>query len=203
MPGKMQVNPTLVLGVSGLPAFLAGWIFGWVFLVVAAKKAVSKDEPVRGWRRWRFGVCCSGFGNLPSGEEPSVVCLSLFHLFRATSEDKTRGGPMSFLEKLLTGLNVVLGRSTFSLCAKIRPFSLTFYRKQLVKVQPRDQFCEEPKCSYLILWEWRKMSEEGGLHLIEQKVYMYPRHWVFGANSDGRKPLLFVGAPGCFSYRTY
>lgn len=31
---------------------------------------------VRG--RWKFGVSCSGFGNLLSDEETSVVCLSLF-----------------------------------------------------------------------------------------------------------------------------
>lgn len=77
--------------------------------------------------RWRFGGCCSGFGNFPSGEESPVVCLTLSPLFWVTSEDKTRGGPMSFLEKMLAGLNVVLGRPTSSLYIKIRAFSHMFY----------------------------------------------------------------------------
>lgn len=121
--------------------------------MVAGKRAVSKDKPVRGWSEMEVWGVWQCFGNLPSGEEPSVVFLALFHLFWATSEDKTRGGPMSFLDKMPTGLHVVLGRPTFSLCTKIRFFLLTFDVKQVVKVQPRGQFCEELKCSFLILWE--------------------------------------------------
>lgn len=88
--------------------------------MVAGKKAVSKDEPVRGWSEMEVWGVLQGFGNLPSGEGSPVVCLTLFPLFWATSEDKTRGGPMSFLENILAGLNVVLGRLTSSLCNKIR-----------------------------------------------------------------------------------
>lgn len=49
MPGEVQVNPTLVLGIPGFPAFLACWFFYWFVLVVTGQKAISKDEPVRGW----------------------------------------------------------------------------------------------------------------------------------------------------------
>lgn len=72
-------------------------------------------------------MCCSGFGNLPSGKGSPVICLTLFCLLWPTLEDKTRGGPVSFLEKMLTDLNVVLARFTSSLCIKIRAFLLMFY----------------------------------------------------------------------------
>lgn len=46
------------LRFASFPSWLAFWL---VILVVAGKKAGSEDEPVSE----RFGVCCSGFGNLP------------------------------------------------------------------------------------------------------------------------------------------
>lgn len=159
MPGEMQVNPTLVLGLSGLPAFLAGCFFGWFFfLVVAGKKGVSKDKPVRGWSEMEV------WGVLQSFWEPALwwrVSCGLFSPFLSVL-CYLRCGPVSFLEKMRTGVDVVLGRATSSLCTKIRPFPVTFYGKQLVKAQPRGQFCEELKPSCLILWEKVEKDEWGG-----------------------------------------
>lgn len=48
------------------------------------------------------------------------------------------------------------------------------------------------------------MSEEGGLHPLEQ-IYLHPRHWglLVPTQMEESPSLLFVGAPGWFSYGTY